>query len=302
MSEPQYIIDEQQYRESIATHHLMQNLVLSERLLEPLGLSRFCWAILELRLEKVIGGVSGEIDIVAGPLLFADPTEFEAERLLAEPKLPVGAHPSLAEFFAAKAVADRHGILWPPPLEYLAGVEVKCAYNSDGIIKSGKMSRDKVKGIRKQLARDLDLGLNRVALLDIIAHQPTTSEGDGVAWMAAATQARSSVRTMGPILAARLADQLPDGNYLPDPTLIPVAHFVWSIGSVGGGDEIFRGAGAPILLRQAQRNPRIVDRSALQIGLHNILAGLPQPTCWPVLVKDCSTCNTIHSINGSCDH
>lgn len=293
-----YIIDEQQHRESVATRHLMEVMPLNERLLEPLGLSRFSWTILELRLERLLPDLAGEIDILAGPLTWTDAKAYARELASQQGQWP-DAHPTIPEFMAAKTLADNRGIAWPPPLEYLIGVEIKCAYNEQGTIKADKSSPEKMKSIRKQLTRDLNLGLNRVAFVDIIAHHPTTGI-DGAAWLAAGVLAHESITTMGPALAARLADPLPDGSFLPKANLLPVAHFVWSIGSVAGGDETIRGAGAPILLRPASPNPRTSDRTVFERSIHTILSAIPQPTCWPVILKDCRTCNTIHHADGTC--
>jgi hypothetical protein len=39
------------------------------------------------------------------------------------------------------------------------------------------------------------------------------------------------------VFAARLADEQPDGTFLPNTAILPVGHFAWSIGSITGGDE-----------------------------------------------------------------
>ena len=73
---------------------------------------------------------------------------------------------------AAKKVAEAGAIAWPPDMMYLAGIEVKCAYYQQGVARSTKGSRQKVAAIRAQIDGLLALGLDRVALLDIIATDP----------------------------------------------------------------------------------------------------------------------------------
>lgn len=284
---PQYIVDhETQRRESVATHRLLEIGPISERLLTPLGLSRFCWAILELRLEKVISGIAGEIDILAGPLTWTDPAAFERELAIESRNRP-DAHPTVPEFLAAKTLADDRGIAWPPRMDYLVGVEVKCAYEESGL-RSTKASPQKIADIRKQIMRDLNLGLDRVAFVDIIAHHPSTGNGSD-AWLTAGADAQSSLAAMSPTLAARLPDDSAAGQ------------FAWSIGTVAGGDETMRGAGAPILLRPPQPNPwRTTDRSAFEGGIAEILRALPHPTSWPVILRDCRPCNAIHAADAPC--
>jgi hypothetical protein len=122
-----YIIaQDSQQRESVAIRYLFEIPPVSDYILSPLGLSRFCWTILELRLEKVLTGVCGEIDIVAGPLSWADQREFECEVAMESARRP-DAHHGVTEFLAAKGLAEQGGIAWPPALSYIVGVEVKCA-------------------------------------------------------------------------------------------------------------------------------------------------------------------------------
>ena len=78
---------------------------------------------------------------------------------------------------------------------------------------------------------------------------------------------------MADILKARL----PEGS--------PAGQFVWSVGSVVGGDESMRGAGAPQLLRSPALNPAfeskdeevLNNRKALLQNIPKLLAGLPKP-------------------------
>jgi len=296
MDDGSYIID-QRRRESAATSHLLELMPISERLLEPLGLSRFCWAILELQIQRLKPDVIGEIDILAGPLQWTDSDAFGRELCEQTSRWP-NAHPTIPEFFAAKITAEQGGIRWPPSIEHLVGIEVKCAYNEQGTIKSDKTSPEKIKGLRKQLARDLQLGLDRVALVDIIAHHPTDGE-DGLAWLAAGAHAQTSITAMAAALTGRLANPLPDGRFTPEPSLLSVGHFVWSIGSVAGGNETMRGAGAPILLRQAEANAP-GERTDLKRRIHCLLAANPAPRCWPILLKDCTLCQQLHALNESC--
>ena len=71
-----------------------------------------------------------------------DPVAFGEERRLQSQRFS-GAHPTVLSFMAAKRIADDGGIAWPPNLDYIVGVEVKCAYQQDGIIKADKKSPDR---------------------------------------------------------------------------------------------------------------------------------------------------------------
>src|SRR5580704_2702006 len=89
-SHPQRYIVEQdtQHQESVATRYLVEDPLSRERLLGHLGIDDFCWVILELRLEKILPGKPGEIDILAGPLNWRDPETFARTLKSESLKLP----------------------------------------------------------------------------------------------------------------------------------------------------------------------------------------------------------------------
>ena len=136
----QYIVEQDsQSQESVATRYLVEESLSRERLLAQLGLSEFCWMILELRLGKLLPDISGEIDILAGPLRWLDPAAF-AHAVESEPiNLPLNSHPSWAVRLAMSKIAISGGIAWPPPVDDLGGIEVKRAYrNKNGELRAKK--------------------------------------------------------------------------------------------------------------------------------------------------------------------
>ena len=291
-----YIVEQDpQNQESVATEYLVEEPLSRERLLAQLGLSEFCWMILELRLEKVLPDIAGEIDILAGQLRWRDPAAFAAAVEFERINLPLNSHPSWAVRIAMSKFAINGGIAWTPPVDYVGGIEVKRAYrdeNGELRAKKGSKARD----VHKQLKRDLcDLCLDRVALVDIIAHYPATGTGTD-AWLAAGELAFDSLRAMEPVLRERLNK---DGA--PVPALLSVGHFVWAIGSVEGGDETIRGASTLAALSDAKANPFRERRNrVLGERLLQILSNVPAPSTWPFILKDCRSCERIHILDGPC--
>lgn len=295
-SSRRYIVEQDpQNQESVATKYLVEEPLSRERLLAQLGLSEFCWMILELRLDKLLPDIAGEIDVLAGQLRWRDPAAFaaavESERI----NLPLNSHPSWAVRIAMSKFAISGGIEWTPPVDYLGGIEVKRAYrdkNGELRAKKGGKFRD----VHKQLKRDLcDLCLDRVVLVDIIAHYPATGTGSD-AWLAAGELAFDSLRAMEPVLRERL-----NNNGVPVHALLPVGHLAWAIGSVEGGDETIRGASSLALLSDAKANPFSVQRNrVLEERLFQFLSNVPTPSTWPVILKDCRSCDQIHVADGPC--
>jgi hypothetical protein len=292
----QYIVEQDsQSQESVATRYLVEEPLSRERLLAQLGLSEFCWMILELRLEKLVPDISGEIDILAGTLSWRDPAAFAHAVECERTNLPPNSHPSWAVRIAMSKIAISGGIAWPPPVDYLGGIEVKRAYrDTNGKLRAKKGS--KVRDLHKQLKRDLfDLSLDCVALVDIIAHHPATGTGSG-AWLAAGELALDSLRAMEPILRERL-----NKNGVPVHVLLPVGHLAWAIGSVEGGDETIRGASTLAVLSEAKANPFREQRNrVLEERLLQILSNVPTPSTWPFIMKDCRSCDQIHVADGLC--
>lgn len=251
--------------------------------------------ILELRLEKLLPDIAGEIDILAGQLCWRDRAAFaaavESERI----NLPLNSHPSWAMRIAMSKFAISGGIEWTPPVDYLGGIEVKRAYrDKNGELRAKKGS--KVRDVHKQIKRNLcDLCLDRVALVGIIAHYPARGTGSD-AWLAAGELAFDSLRAMEPVLRERFYK---DGELVQ--ALLSVGHFVWAIGSVEGGDETIRGASTLAILSDAKANPLREQRNrVLEERLLQILSNVPRPSTWPFILKDCRSCDRIHVVDGPC--
>jgi hypothetical protein len=275
----EYIIDqESEQREPVATHRLLATMPLREQLFPDLG--RFSWYIMELRLSTLGLDEPGEIDII-GSLLA--PTNTDAYHTLyqEEARRHPDWEPNAIDCLATKDFVDQGGIAWPPRTDILIGIEVKCAYERDGRIKSAKTSPEKIRKLHEQLRRDLDLGLDFVGLLDIVANQPATGQGSD-AWLNAMRTSCTSFDLLQQLLNGRI------------PQDSPVGHWAWSVGAVADGDETIRGAGGPRLLRRPTRNPHTPKRPRVEQLLATLLATLPRPRTWPVLIKDCKDCKRVH--------
>jgi hypothetical protein len=99
-------------------------------------------------------------------------------------------------------------------------------------------------------------------------------------------------------LANDLKDRLPANS--------PAGHYVWSIGSVDGGNETQRGAGVPVQLRSGIQNPLLMDdevihrRSDVNMHLEKEFAKLPAPRSLRAVFLDCEKCGEIHSDLNRC--
>ncbi len=284
-----YLIDvEDQHRESEAIRRLVLTPPLLERILYPFGFGSLCWIFVEVQKPRVVPNMQGDVDILIGPLEWKEPAAFDSALRKHLAQLP-GAHPTWPESLAAREVAASGGIKWPPDPHNLVGFEVKCAYFERGI-RSAKSSPQKTAGIRKQIKWLFKMGIERVALLDVIANPPGTGQGSD-AWIAAMVQGDSSLRAMNRTLNERL----------PKNSL--AGHFVWAVGPVTGGDETVRGAGAPIQIRGASvcipQEPRaLANRKILLERLPQLLNAFPVPRTFPACFIDCRKCGRPHNLSG----
>ncbi len=297
------MVDLGEKKEVEAVQRLLDLQPLSEAFIGSLGVfPSFSWYVLQLRKDRLIRAkdFEGDIDILAGKLEWRDARVVESvhkEIARSHPNVPKG----FLNYFAASKVAGNSGILWPPPLSHLAGVEAKCSYLSSDAhqiteenMKSKKSSESKVHHLRAQVDNLLKMGLDTVALLDIIANPPASGVNGG-AWITALSIAISSLEAMMPTLRNRLPESL------------PASHWVWSLGAVGGGDETMRGAGAPIELKRGAVNPLLqrdrgvqAKRRIVEVMLHEIFTQMPPPISLPVVLVDCRACNKIHGVNEDC--
>jgi hypothetical protein len=288
-----YLIDmEDQNRESESIRHLLSGPLHEQYLLNPMGLASFSWILIEVDNIHLVPSIKGEVDILAGPLQFRVPEDLQRVLKRQRSERP-DRHPYWHEVLAAKEVSEAGGILWPPALSYVVGVEVKCAYFSDRL-HATKDSKSHVNDIRKQVNRLGRMGFDRMALLDVIANLPNGGVNSN-AWLEAGGRAQDSLEKMKNILDVRL----PHGT--------PAAQFIWSVGAVIGGDESDRGAGAPKMLRRGLLNPALAARNAkvlanrevLLARMSQILKGLPQPTYFPAIFAGCRVCKKIRRFEDS---
>ena len=194
-----YLIEiDSQKRESEATRHLLQ-LFHKEELLGALGLGPLAWIVIEAQKSRLIPGIVGDVDILAGNLDFQNWSQMEAaveEMKSREPDWP----PQLQIQLAGKMVAESGGLVWPSKSSHVAGAEVKCAYFTDQI-KSAKSSKDKVAGIRSQIDWLENMGLDRFALVDIVGTRISDEQSGG--WLEAPLGKRSArgrrwIRSLAP--------------------------------------------------------------------------------------------------------
>lgn len=268
-------------RERVTVHQLISNPFLADRVFRPLGLTAMSWYVVGLD-TRWTGKKPGDVDIIAGQLKWTDPGRLEDAPL----DVREMSHERLW-------LAENGGIAWPPDLEGLVGVEVKCGYFENGEARSTKSSRKKAEEIQDQINGLLAMGLDRVALLDVIATHPSDGVGSQP-WSNAQVEAGNALRAADRFIGERLATDSPAG------------HFVVSVGSVVGGDEMYRGALSSRTIRLPQPNPRAEDpagqpiRQALTRQLHELLTLLPQPRHFPVVLIHCPRCRQVHHTQYSC--
>jgi hypothetical protein len=94
-----------------------------------LGLGQMSWYVLDFDTQWT-GRKPGDIDILGGPLLWVHPSEFATALNTARRQRP-DAPPLWREWVAGRSLALQGGIAWPPSLEYLVALEVKCSYFED---------------------------------------------------------------------------------------------------------------------------------------------------------------------------
>lgn len=296
-----YLVEDQQ-RERQAARILLDLSPTAAQLFNPLGLNPgFSWFVLNLRKERLNSLAIGDVDILAGPLEWTNPSDFE-DLLRRQTEEHGGrAHPSWIELMTALRLANAEGIKWPPSTAWLVAVEAKCAYLnpqaesiSRASLKSTKASPRKVKHMREQIKGLFELGFNRVTLLDIVANPPVSGP-DGQAWLTAAALAAKSTREFSQDLKQRL------------PSDSPAGHYVWSIGAVLGGHEGRRGSTSVEEMRAPRDNPLLSKdpkvkgrRLEVEANLNKIFERLPKPLNLRVQFSDCQSCGKIHGVGSEC--
>jgi len=208
---------------------------------------RFFWRLLQVPHRKLVPAFEGDVDIIAG--------RFD--------------------------LAASGGVRWQPSTNYLVGIEAKCAFLppnapevSESTLKSKKSGR--IAHIQNQVDRLLQMGFDRVILLDLIANPPAQGK-DSQAWLAASELSHRTELAMSRVLQKRL------------PPSSPAGHWVVSLGAVVGGDETLRGAGFPTEIRKSTNNPFLSDptvcsyRSEMNKNLECILRKMSLSDVFPVI-------------------
>jgi hypothetical protein len=270
-----------------------------------------CWALIEVDMCDLGTSLKGDVDILIGHTTWKDSKQYEAafnEQLEAIKTAHPNALIQLMNPYnaAANIVAWSGGIQWPPSTEYLVGIEVKCSRlgldvnpykgsidKSD--MRSTKSSPQKIKRIRLEIDKLLNLGLDKVALLDLIANPPA----DGInmdAWANASVIADKTEKAMARVIN----DRLPSDSI--------AGHWVYSLGAVAGGDELIRGSGYPNQYRMPQENKFVSSaeianwRQMMKQNITSIFNKMPNPNSLPALYINCRVCRTIHrcAMDDSC--
>ncbi len=258
--------------------------MLRQPILGEMGLSDFSWVILDYDVQWTHRR-PGDVDIIGGALCWRTVDCLESSFHELSRAYPHW-HESLHSQLAGKHAAEAGGIAWPPSCDNLFGIEAKCALVRNGAAQSAKPFPEDVAMLREQVNGLTLLGLDRVALLDVVATEP--SDGENLfAWLAAHNTAEEALAAMESVLAARLPDYS------------PAAHIALSPGAVVGADEAFRGAPVCKILRPAQVSclDGLPDRSRLNTAIRKSLAKLPRPTFFPAVYVQCSACSKIHSLH-----
>lgn len=284
-----YIVDvDSQERETQAIRLLLTS-PWRDDLLVPFGFDALTWVVVEAQKHILTPEIVGDVDILVGNLAFKDWTQYSEALTKIQSEYPQYP-PNLRTFLAGKIVAEADGIEWPPRPSHLAGIEVKVSYFTDKP-RATKSSPEKVNGIRNQIDWLEAMGLDQFALLDVVGNEPSDDESG--AWFGALARAEKSRSAMDDILKCRLAEDSAAGQ------------FVWSIGSVVGGDEGMRGAGGLHMLRSPNLNPRLAvkhpdvvrNRRAILDHIPRLLAAAAAPRYFPVVLIDCRKCRAVHYLN-----
>ena len=280
----------------------IRRLVYLEHYLEPimrsLGMNLFSWYILEIEHKHLVKSFKGDVDILSGKLSWRD--QKHAETVLQEVKSRNTEWPQIiCEQIATQEIVEAGGLKWPPSIDYLVGIEAKCALGTPSKVKSTKSSKSKQKDIQDKINILLQMGFDKIALIDFIANPPQSGV-DIEAWLAATLVANASSEKMKQQKALHAKDTVLNERLL---TTFPSGHWLLSMGAVAGGDESIRGSGIPVELRKACENPMLQNsktqeyRKEMETNLNSVFAHLPLPRSLPVVLVDCRTCRSIHFYN-----
>jgi hypothetical protein len=253
----------------------------------------YCWYLLEVEMSDLVSSFRGDVDILVGQLRARNPDDFNRALAKFSKECP-DAHPAWLNQLASLDIAESGGIEWPPRTDYLVGIETKYLFLdpkareiTENTVKSRKSSPSAVRKIRLKLDRLVDMGFDKVALLEFIGNPPATGVGSR-AWSIASGIAAASENAVASVFEKRL------------PADSTAGHWVCSIGAVAGGDETLRGSGGTTEYRPARDNPhtshegRTISRKEMQTNLHSILNNLPAPRSFPALYINCKPCGQLH--------
>lgn len=299
VAEQHYLV-ERSDREDEGVRIIVELPFLAEVLFKPLGLnSDFAWFVLRMNKQRLCRAFEGDVDILGGALEWNDPNQFQAvfdEQRQQRPDCPL----PILERLTPWIVAQNGGIKWPPSTAYLVAVEAKCCYLSPQAqtisrqnLKSTKTSKQDIKRLRAKISDLLEMGFDRVALLDVIANPPVAGTGSDP-WISAFGVAGRSREAFDNDLMDRL------------PASSPAGHYVHSLGAVAGGLEMSRGACPVDGLRRGVPNPLLsnpeiqMNRAEVNDRLRREFERLPAPRTFRPVFLDCQKCHRIHSILETC--
>lgn len=275
-----YLIDEDsQNREYQAVRKFLKTPIARE-FFSNLGISPLSWFLLEVEQGDLLEDFAGDVDILAGNLAWENPAEFDALVLKNKKE-----HPGLCSneigYLSAQQLAQIGGVKWPPSFDYLVAIEAKCAYfePKDNEVKAQKSSLSKQLHIQRQVQKLLQMGFDKVVLLDFIINPPVS--GNGIdAWLQAVSVAIQTEKKMSRVLQNRLPGEFSAG------------HFVLSLGAVAGGDEVDRGSASPKALKPPVQNALLQEetvsnnRKEVEGNLKLLLESKAKPIAFPYILED----------------
>jgi hypothetical protein len=264
-----------QGREHVAIERIM--FVHCSQLLDLLGFPFGWWCGVELPRADLFGDDDdGDVDLVAGPLEFSFDSNEWTRRLNAEAAgypltMPHGAIVTLT---ASKAVEEGH-VVWPPSMDFIAGVEVKARKYTGGEWRP-TYTGPKRNAVIGQLQALLERGMDVVTSFNICSTEPRTEPGTDT-WLAAGAEARAALDAARPIFTP---DELPGCGYA-----------ISVFGAVPQDSDGYAGAIiSPRFLRTPIRNIRPDAERTWRARLRARLATMPKPRFIRSFILHCKRC------------
>lgn len=278
-----HIYDAGQDREALAIRRLF---LRPSPILPPyLGvLEDRVWIGAMLPTHRLVDGMAaarpGDIDVVIGPLVVADPRQYEEIRVRYVKSGRPEQHPSWPHWFAWRESVFAGGLSWPPPMPWLIAAEIKVSrVSASGILRRKQTSPSRQDAARGQAAALSRLGFARTYLLRIVAGE-ASGRFVGNEWFASGDRTSSA--------SSRYEDDVEQQPGDPFNTLVV------GVASITGRTEDMAGAVSTGLVALHNPNPLRNQKEALeaqasiQARVAEAMAQAPVPKHLPVVVLACS--------------